>query len=477
MNRPSTEDANKVEVSIEVTEEGGGVTKNGIDSGGTKPKDDDSDDSQFDRFSNTEKRLYLVIVSVACFLSPISTTMFLPAIPHIAEEFNTNGTTITSSNAVYCVFMAISSCITSPCTRNYGRRLTTVVCTFGYTVSAFIVSQSQNVPMFYVFRACMALFGTPFFSVSATIIADIYSPQQRGKSMAYILIGTQGGLAIAAVIGGIVVHFVKWRVVFLIQGGMGCVVFLLSFFFLKETGVNVSLMNYRQETGKKFKFYAINPIGTITISKHLIVLLGAFMPSTILYGMFALLTPITYVMQDAFSIDSTIIIALFYLAPGGGFLLGATLGGRWSDHIVKSYMKKRGIRIPEDRLRACWYFLAFGLPISILLYGWSLEKQFGGIAFPVVMMVINGFCQCMCLPSLNSYNIDSMPGRVPDAVANSYVFRFLFSAIANGTILPQIEALGIGWTCTITSFILAAGGCSCVVLIMIGGRLRSSNEK
>lgn len=427
----------------------------------------------FSRFTPLQKRIYLLIVSLACFLSPISTTMFLPAVPEMAIYFNSTGSLVTLSNAVYCIMMAISPCITQPLLRNYGRRYTTIASSMGYTLTAFIVSQSRNLPMFYVFRAFMALFGTTFFSIGSTVIGDVFVPEERGRAMGLLLIGSQTGLAVAAVIGGVIIHYTSWRIIFIVQGGLGAVVTILSICFLKETGLNIRIIEYQLETGKKFKFYKFNPFKLILALRYEIVLIPAFISATLLYNMFALLTPITYVIKDAFHIESSILTSLFYLGPGTGFLVGSIVGGRYSDYNVKRYIKKRGERIPEDRLRSGLLFQGLAIPGSILLYGWSLDKHFGGIALPVVMMVINGFSQCVCFTISNSYCIDTVPHIASDAIANSYFMRFAFAAIANGSILPQIDAIGIGWTSTITAALTFLGFLGTASLILFGNKLKA----
>jgi hypothetical protein len=66
----------------------------------------------------------------------------------------------------------------------------------------------------------------------------------------------------------------------------------------------------------------------------------------------SLLTPIRYVLNPRFHLDSPLLSGLFYLAPGCGYLLGTFLGGRYADFITIKWQKKRnGTRLPEDRLR------------------------------------------------------------------------------------------------------------------------------
>ena len=121
------------------------------------------------------------------------------------------------------------------------------------------------------------------------------------------------------------------------------------------------------------------------------------------WNMYSLLTPIRYVLNPRFGLTSPLQGGLFYIAPGGGYLIGTFFGGRWvrpsslphftptnhnppiqADHVVKRYIKKRGHRIPEDRLNSCLPALGFVIPVCMLIYGWSIEKEVGGIPLPVV---------------------------------------------------------------------------------------------
>lgn len=428
-----------------------------------------SDTDEFERFSPFQKKYFLVIVSMACFLSPMSTTMFLPAVPVIAKEFNSTQTIITSSNAVYCVVMAISSLLSAPICTIYGRKWPTVICSGLYAVGSILTSQARSTATFYVFRLIMALFGTAFFSIGSMIIRDIFTPEQRGSAMGILLVGTQAGLAIAAVIGGIIVEYSHWRVVFYVLTGLGGAVCLLALVGLQETGRNLKLTEYQKETGKKFKIFPINITRAFKVTTCLPVIMTSIPACAFMYNLFALLTPINYVISKSLGIDSVVLSSLFYLAPGVAFMLGSTFGGRLSDFFVKYYIKKRGKRIPEDRIRSGIFFFAFSCPVSVLLYGWSLEKHWGGVALPVVLMFIAGFSQCMILPCVNAYPLDALPiEMVSSAVANSYVLRFLASGVINGTIIIQIDNIGIGWTCTITAGVIWLG-CICSILVILNG--------
>jgi MFS family permease len=132
-----------------------------------------------------------------------------------------------------------------------------------------------------------------------------------------------------------------------------------------------------------------------------------------------LLTPIRYVINPRFDLVSPLQTGLFFLAPGIGYIVVSMIGGRWADAIVRKWIKRRGERIPEDRLRSTLTSQLVILPASILVYGWAIEKEVGGIPLPVACMLLQG-AQMMCFPSLNTYFLDVIPGRGAEVVCKSY---------------------------------------------------------
>jgi len=143
-----------------------------------------------------------------------------------------------------------------------------------------------------------------------------------------------------------------------------------------------------------------NPLRVIKLFRYPNLILVALASSSLLWNMYSLLTPIRYSLNPRFNLKSPIQGGLFYLAPGGGYIVGTFFGGRYADHVTKTWIGKRGgTRIPEDRLRSALPFMGLVMPACMLLYGWSVEKRFGGIPLPCVMMFIQGFAQFVPIPS------------------------------------------------------------------------------
>lgn len=155
-------------------------------------------------------------------------------------------------------------------------------------------------------------------------------------------------------------------------------------------------------------------------------------------------------------------------------LLGTFFGGRWADHTVRKWIRIRGERIPEDRLRSSIIAMGIVIPACILIYGWSIEKEVGGIPLPVIVMFLQGVAQLFCFPSLNTYCLDVMQGQSGEVVAGNYMVRYLFGAFGTAVVLPAVEKIGVGWFSTISALFLVISTIAVHIITLHGKSWRES---
>ncbi|GME75160.1 unnamed protein product [Ambrosiozyma monospora] len=437
------------------------------------------DDPMYDRFSEVQKTIFVAIVSYTCFLSPISNLAFVPAIPELAADLNTTATIINASNAVYAIGMAISPILLAPLASLYGKRTMMIWCAIGFTTFTALSGASQNLPMFFVFRVLTAIAGTSCFSIGGAIVGDIKRPKERGRAMGWVLLGTQVGPCCGPVIGGLIITYTNWRVIFWVMTGLGAIDLVLVVFVLKETSRIVVAHELKKQTGKKFVFVSYNPLRVILAFRYTNLILAGFVASSLTYNMYGFLTPIRQVINPRFNLNTPIYGALFYFAPGIGYIFGSFVGGRYADHTVKKWMKKRnGVRVPEDRLKSGLIAQGFVQPVCMLIYGWCLRYRKGGKAVPIIAMFFCAFAQTIVFPSLNAYCIDCLPELKGDAIASNYFARFIIgSAVASGTCLVQINSIGVGWYSTISALVLWFGFACYLLLVIFGAKLREQASK
>lgn len=389
----------------------------------------------------------------------MASTAILSAVPELAASYNTTGTVINISNAVYCVFMGLAGATWGPFSQVYGRRWPLVLSGICFTATSIGCALAPNLVAFFAFRAIMAYTGTSFLIIGSSCIGDLYHPTERATAMSWFFSGTLIGPALAPFIAGIIITYRSWHDIFWLQAGLSALANVLCIFFLSET-IHQKRSSELQNLSRRE--YAVqlwrwtSPLRIVGLFRYPNLFAVYISASALVWNMYSLLTPIRYVIDPRFNLDSPLQAGLFYLAPGCGYILGTFFGGRWADRTVKKYIKLRGRRVPEDRLNSCIPFLGVVIPACMIVYGWSLEKRVGGVPLPVIVMFLQGVAQLFCFPSINSYCLDVMQKRSAEAVAGSYLLRYIFAAVSTAVCLPAIDAIGVGWFSTISAAFLVA---------------------
>ncbi|KAK7946729.1 uncharacterized protein PG986_011050 [Apiospora aurea] len=427
-------------------------------------------DEVYNRLPNHRKLMIVALLSFCSFLAPTSSTSVLAATPEVAAEFQTTGSIINLSNALYMLFMGISPLFWGADKPSV--TLVTAVAFLGCNIGSAL---APSLAAFFVFRILTAFEGTSFILVGSSVIGDIYRPTDRGTALGWFLSGTLIGPALGPFIGGIIVTFTSWRVIFWLQTGLAAVAAAGSFFLLPETIYHKRIDDLVGHSGlEKAKVLGgmVNPWRVIRLYEYPNLFLTGLASSSLLWNMYSLLSPIRYVLNPRFNLTTPMQGGLFYLAPGAGYVLGTFGGGRYADYIVKKYVNKRGMRIPEDRLYSSLPFMGIVIPACIFVYGWCVEYDRGGIPVVVVALFIQGLAQLFCFPSLNTYCLDVMPTQSGEVVASNYVIRYLFACVSTAVVLPGIQAIGVGWFSTISVAFLLCGVLCTMATIRYGRRWR-----
>ncbi|KAJ4265522.1 hypothetical protein NW762_004811 [Fusarium torreyae] len=307
--------------------------------------------------------------------------------------------------------------------------------------------------------------------------------------MGWFLTGTLVGPAFGPFLGGIIVTYSSWRSIFWLQTGLAAAGALGVYFVVSETAHHLKINDLKGLSGKE-KTLAIlrmiSPMRVLRLFQYYNIALVAGGSASLTWNMYSLLTPIRYVLNPRFNLESPLLSGLFYLAPGCGYVVGTFVGGHWADYTVKRWIKKRGgVRIPEDRLRSSLPFMGAIIPGSMLVYGWTVDQEVGGIPVPVIAMFIQGVAQLFCFPSYNTYCLDVMPGQGAEVAATNFFARYLVGCVASAVVLPAVESVGIGWFSTISAAYLIVSALATMAAIRWGkgwrektqARLEGSREK
>ncbi|KAK7214892.1 hypothetical protein V2G26_002895 [Clonostachys chloroleuca] len=333
------------------------------------------------RFSNLQKQSITAFLALCSFMTSMSTTCILPAIPELMQTFSTTAFVIGISNAVYLAVMGAAALIWGPSADVFGRRAVYRFSLLMFCAASIGTAFSPTLVAFFVFRGLSAIPSTSFLILGSSCISDIYHPTERGASMGWLLSGSMIGPAFGPLLGGAIVTYQTWRVIFYMQAALAGVACILALFYFPET---IHYIRATEISGHKRSEAVIkllrwlNPYGMVKLYGNKNFLMVVLASSAVGWNMFALLTPLRLILNPRLNLTTPLQSGLLYISPGAGYLVGGFIGGHWADYTVRVWTEKRGYRLPEDRLRGCLPFLGIVLPLSMALYGWMVDRRLGG---------------------------------------------------------------------------------------------------
>ena len=170
----------------------------------------------------SSRRLIFAIVAVGLFMSSIDTTIVATALPAIHASLRTTinwaGWTIT----IYSLGMVIVLPIAGKVSDEFGRRRVFFWGVVLFTASSLLCGLSTDIYMLIGFRAVQALGGGALQPAAAGIVAEHFG---KDRDRAIGMFGTiaSGGQVMGPVIGGLLVGYLSWRWIFLVNVPIGIV--------------------------------------------------------------------------------------------------------------------------------------------------------------------------------------------------------------------------------------------------------------
>lgn len=211
---------------------------------------------------DSSKRNIIIALMVAMFLGAVEGTVVTTAIPTIVKDLH-GFEFISLVFSVYLFASAISTPIFGKLADLYGRKNILTIGIIIFIIGSFLCGLSQTMYMLIGFRAIQGVGAGAIFTVTFTIIGDVFTLEERPKVQGGI--STVWGIASLAgpFLGGILIDTLSWHWIFFINLPFG----ILSVILLQRN---------LQETFVKKK-PVIDYAGIITLSAAMFVFLNIFL--------------------------------------------------------------------------------------------------------------------------------------------------------------------------------------------------------
>ncbi|RAH46234.1 MFS general substrate transporter [Aspergillus brunneoviolaceus CBS 621.78] len=442
-----------------------------------KNRSDASPDAPYSILSERKKVCLMITASFAGLISPLSSTVYFPALTSLADAMHVSATRINLTVMMYLIFQGIAPSFIGSFSDTHGRRPAYLISFVIYLGANIGLALQTNYAALMVLRCLQACGSSGTIALGSAVVADVSTRAERGKYIGYASMGLTLGPALGPVIGGLIDHFCGWRWIFWFLTILSGVFLAAIALFLPETCravVGNGSIPAARWNRPIFSALAPKPTPTTTTAttapqrpkrlnplrsarlvldkeNALILIYGALLYA----GMAAVLTTLTTTLATHYHFN-TIQIGLCYLPMGLGSLTSRYTVGFLLDRTFRRHAHAQGLSIIKNQQQEIGAFdierarlvvtipLAYAAALVFVAYGWVMQSRVS-LAGPVVTLFVGSHLLTGAFTTLSTLMVDLNRGSPATAVAANNLVRCLLGAGATAAAAPVIEAIGVGW--------------------------------
>ena len=176
----------------------------------------------------------IVFLGALTALTPLSTDMYLPALPLMPDVFHTSASNIQLTLSMVIIGVAIGQLFGGPISDVLGRKKPLLIGNIFCVIATFACAWSPNIEFLLVARFLAGFTGSIGVVIAKAVARDLATGQELVKLLTLLM--AVNGLApvIAPLIGGQIVAHATWPYVFIVLGIFSVLTFLATFLY-KET--------------------------------------------------------------------------------------------------------------------------------------------------------------------------------------------------------------------------------------------------
>lgn len=165
----------------------------------------------------------LILLSLLAAFPPLSTDMYLPAIPTLQQEWAIPMAEANLSLVIYFLAFSLFLLVHGPLSDRFGRRPVLIAGITTFILGSGLCAASTNITMLVIARVIQASGAAAASALALALSKDLYEGVERQKILASIGVIMAFCPMLAPTIGGIMLKFGSWRWIFMAQGAMALV--------------------------------------------------------------------------------------------------------------------------------------------------------------------------------------------------------------------------------------------------------------
>ncbi|MBO0782555.1 MAG: DHA2 family efflux MFS transporter permease subunit [Ktedonobacteraceae bacterium] len=412
------------------------------------------------------KWLVAIVVIFGIFMSILDSTIVNIAIPHLQSSFGASLDSVQWTLTGYTLAQGVATPLTGFLSDRLGLKRFYLLSLTGFTVGSALCGLAWSLPVLIAFRILQGATGAFLMPLSMTMLYREFPPQERGTAMGFLGIPILLAPAFGPTLGGYIVTFASWQLIFYINVPIGIVGLLLGAAVLREVSTDkrtsfdvpgfifsasgLACLLYGLSDASNDGWGSIKVISFLAAGTLLLIIFIAIELSNARQGK-TLLLDIRVFGNRSFTTSSLASILVTFALFGGLFLIPVylqnlrglsayqaglillpqafasmvtmLLGGRLVDKFGV-----RAVVIPGLILMAIAMWLLTGLSTDMPFFTLQL------------LLILRSLSLGLCMQPLNvSALAEIEPHRLPQATGVSTTLRFVASSLGVALIATTVQ--------------------------------------
>ncbi|MDG5314228.1 multidrug effflux MFS transporter [Staphylococcus aureus] len=202
-------------------------------------------------YFNKRSPIFIIILGSLTAIGALSIDMFLPGLPDIRHDFQTTTSNAQLTLSMFMIGLAFGNLFAGPISDSTGRRKPLIIAMIIFTLASLGIVFVHNIWLMVALRLLQGVTGGAAAVISRAIASDMYSGNELTKFMALLMLVNGIAPVVAPTIGGIILNYSVWRMVFVILTIFGFVMVIGSLLKVPES---LTVTNRESSSGLKTMF-------------------------------------------------------------------------------------------------------------------------------------------------------------------------------------------------------------------------------
>lgn len=301
--------------------------------------------------SPKQKLFLTVFLGIMTAMAPLSTDMYLPALPEFVEAFCISASLAQLTLTMTMLGMAFGQIFMGPLSDRFGRRKPLLIGMAVFTAASLGAYLSENISSFLVFRFLQGFSGASGIVIARAIARDVAEGPELTRFFAILMLVNGLAPILAPVIGGQVLRFTSWRGIFALLVLIGVAQFVSTLIY-RET---LKPAERIKSVGQSFAKFPQLVRDRYFIGHCLLQLFffGSF---------FSYIGGSSFVFQNVYHVSAQM-YSLIFGGIGVGLFLAGTVPARFAGRVPDEKLLEYSLFLPLVGSALLLAGFAFGAPI------------------------------------------------------------------------------------------------------------------